>query len=69
MRNDIIRLAPVATEPEIVENDVFLSPQGRGETYVRRTRRDALPAGHWKLWIRLLKAESQATENLYVILP
>ena len=31
MRNDITRVALAATEPEIVQNRLFLSPDGRGE--------------------------------------
>ena len=30
MRNDITRIAVAATEPETVQNRVFLSPDGKG---------------------------------------
>ena len=61
MRNDITRVALVATEPEIIQNEVFWGPsRGRWETYV-------FTYVFSYVFASPLETQSRATENLYVI--
>ena len=46
MRNDITRVAIVATEPEVVEKEVFLNPEGGGR------RPEMGDRDHTKKWAR-----------------